>query len=182
MTHTQRLGNSSAWCVLSNEDPDPDKCAYRYELGRVWAKSRGLWVFCMLNPSRADHVKADLTITKCTGFVERFGGGGFVVVNAFGLRTPYPRELIEAKDPIGPCNSTHVSEAIAQSVRYGVIAAWGAPPPHHAVAEQIARTERLYMSWQCFGITMTGHPRHPSRLAYSTPLEFLTAARRKGLS
>lgn len=176
---TQRLGNDQSWCVLSTEVPNPDLCLYRYELGRVWAPSLGLDVYAMLNPSDADHERNDLTVTKCMGFSRRRGRGGIVIVNAFALRTPYPVDLLDAEDPVGPLNTTkHLHETLSRAAHGGMIAAWGIPPRSQVFARRIAEVERLCLSWHCLGVTKDGHPRHPSRLAYATPFELLSSARR----
>lgn len=100
---------------------------YRYTLSRDWdeTKPRVWWI--MLNPSTADHRVDDPTIRRVRGFTERFGAGGFTVMNLFAYRSSDPSDLRIVEDPIGPDNDVHFSDqlsraAISESM---VIAAWG---------------------------------------------------------
>lgn len=176
---TKRLGNDYAWCVLSDDEK------YRYELGRVWVPSRGLAVFCMMNPSVADDVDPDLTLTKCVGFAQQWNLGGVILVNAFALRSTNPRRLLHETDPIGPENDRFITDALLRSARKMTIAAWGGlPKPANGLYVpcdlplRIQRVERLCLSWHCLGITRDGFPKHPSRIAYDTKLNLLSFARR----
>ena len=56
---------------------------YRYRLERTWNLECGWVLFVMLNPSRADGLKDDHTITKCMHFARDWGYGGLVVANLF---------------------------------------------------------------------------------------------------
>ena len=59
---------------------------YRYRLWREWDRSRSTLAFLMLNPSTADHLTDDLTITRC---MSRPVGGKFgrlEVANLFPLK------------------------------------------------------------------------------------------------
>lgn len=176
----QRFGDEYAWCVMSDDGATADECTYRYELGRVWAPSRGLVVFCMLNPSRATHQTPDLTITKCAGFTRRWEMGGFLVVNMFGLRSTDPLALTKVSDPVGPYNDIYIAKAIRESSHKHVIAAWGGPPTKDPMfLDRFMAVERMYSPWQCLGVTTTGKPKHPSRLGYDAPLVDLIETRLK---
>lgn len=183
MAVVKRLGNEHAWCIFSDDE------RYRYELGRVWAPSLGLVVFCMLNPSTADHLDNDVTITKCTGFTRRWNHGGFLVVNAFALKSTDPLELVRQYDergnvvgidPIGAENNRFITDAIARSAFKMVVAAWGDAPRHHVIDARIRKVEDLYAPWSCLGVTKRGNPKHPSRLSYGAPPRLLAAVRRLG--
>jgi len=85
--------------------------AYRYLLWRTWDASlpRALWI--LLNPSMADERKDDPTLRRCTRFSASWRFGGLEIVNLFALRTPYPRDLYQAADPVGPANDRHIVAA-----------------------------------------------------------------------
>ena len=130
-----------------------------------------LWV--MLNPSTADGTKDDPTIRKCIGFATRHGCEAIEVVNLFALRATNPRELVGARDPVGPDNPR-----VLRDVRYAadaaMIVAWGGATRARALTEQRARRferELGHLPFSCFGTTERGQPRHPLMLAYATPLQ-----------
>lgn len=99
--------------------------AYRYELTRRWGKG-GVVCWIMLNPSVADAVRDDNTISKCIEFSDRWGYGQITVVNQCALRSTDPTVLKDHPDPSGPLNKTSVRTNVA--VADLVVAAWGANP------------------------------------------------------
>lgn len=130
---------------------------YRYALGRRWGVGPVLtWV--MLNPSTADHRRDDPTIRRCTGFARAWGFGGLRVVNLFALRTPDPRLLVAAEDPVGPGADRVLRRALRSSD--AVIAAWGNPPPPLRRRADEVRRWLPGGAW-CLGLTARGEPRHP---------------------
>ena len=52
-----------------------------------------------VNPSTADDVKPDRTITRVCGFADRLGFDSFVMLNAYPLRTPKIEELPAQLNP-----------------------------------------------------------------------------------
>lgn len=177
------IGTEEAWAVTSQDD------TYRYVLGRSWDgdlfgpdSTRPLWVFGMLNPSKA-RVENDPTVTKCIGFAKRGGACGLLVVNAMAYSTPYPKSLVEAErsgvDVFGPANAEAIAWAMchARSYRGRRIAAWGCVP-----AKVLPLAERgihafLYDTFlaaparvDCFGHNADGTPCHPLMLGYDTPI------------
>ena len=50
-----------------------DDAVHRFELWRTWDDTKPRMTFVMLNPSTADAVKSDATITRCIGFAMREG-------------------------------------------------------------------------------------------------------------
>ena len=59
---------------------------YRYSLSRTWDESKPLIGFIGLNPSTADDVIDDPTITRCINFAKSWGGGGLYMGNLFLLQ------------------------------------------------------------------------------------------------
>lgn len=103
----------------------------------------------------------------------------FDLVNLSALISTDPEGLKGTADPIGPELSPHIDAALAEADM--VIAAWGslaARPAwlrHHG--ETVLRVLTRLHDVRCLGKTADGSPRHPSRLAYSTPLELFRARR-----
>lgn len=156
------------FAVLSPDD------RYRYTLTRRWEGEAGgtkaLWI--MLNPSTADAFKDDLTIVKCMRFSALWGYDAMMVVNLFAFRTTYPTELLSASDARGPDNKRFVQSAIRSEAHPLVVCAWGGGfggrLPRFNVEKWVREAGKVPM---CLGKTRAGQPKHPSRIAYATPLE-----------
>ena len=115
-----------------------------------------LWIG--LNPSTADESQLDPTLTRIRSFSEREGFHGFWMANLFGLRTPYPKEMMAAADPVGPGNDASLQLAAKRCER--IVAAWGAIGEFQSRAEAVANLFPGRELW-CLGTTKDGHPRHP---------------------
>lgn len=127
---------------------------YRYALTRRWADGP-LMSWVMLNPSTADAIQDDPTIRRCMGFARQLGYAGIEVCNQFAFRTNNPRELLVAHDPQGPSNYQFLIDLPAP-----IFCGWG------NVAKQLRDLMSSVLlirqaSLRCFGITKSGHPRHP---------------------
>lgn len=183
------LGTVRAWAVTS-------PCGqYRYILGRMWddyfddgrewwdrEPARPLWCFGMLNPSKARHDVDDPTIRKCTGFAERGGAGGFVVVNTLAFSATHPTDMVTAHrngiDVCGKHNEAAIQWATSRPAVIGRnIAAWGRIPPKLKDLTQRGITAFLSPSADCLGVNADGSPRHPLMLRYDTPILRLADAR-----
>lgn len=155
---------------------------YRYRLGREWNPDLPKVCFVMVNPSKADAVRPDPTITRCIGFARSWGGaeggpfGGIDVVNLFALRSTDVTELKRAsargEDVIGPLNDQAITEAAAFAGL--VVCAWGvkAKIPKRHVARPWHVTHKVLKGFSlfCLGLTKCGQPGHPLMLAGVTPL------------
>lgn len=144
---------------------------YRYWLRRQW-RDRGpgiCWV--MLNPSRADGTIDDPTIRRCIGFSQRWGYGHLVVVNLFAYRTPYPQDLLEVADPVGPENDRHLLACARQADC--VLLAWGRCGD--LLGRAVVVKEQLQAIAPCYslGQTRSGQPRHPLYLRRETQPQLL---------
>lgn len=148
---------------------------WRYTLTRRWSTQPGrMAVWVMLNPSIADEHHLDATLRRCRSFSTREGCVGMTVLNLYALVSTNPAGLYAVEDPIGPENDAHITEVLAN--RWSllpplVICAWGAHPKAAERSEGVLRLIRGlgYGAW-CLGLTKSGAPKHPVRLAASTPL------------
>ncbi|MGA0540368.1 DUF1643 domain-containing protein [Neotabrizicola sp. VNH66] len=133
--------------------------AYRYRLSRHWGDGPG-WLFVMLNPSTASELANDPTIARCEARARRMGAPGLAVVNLFALRSPYPRALSVAEDPVGPENDRILSDAARQAG--AVLCAWG---NHGGLLNRAARVLALLRAsgrpLYHLGLTQQGQPFHP---------------------
>jgi hypothetical protein len=96
---------------------------YRYLLSRIWDDSKPKVVFIGLNPSTADELEDDPTITRCINFANSWGYGGIYMLNLFAYRTTYPKKLFKAHSPIGRFNNKYLIEYSQKTDK--VICAWG---------------------------------------------------------
>ena len=85
---------------------------YRYWLEANVSDDNGrVCMFLMLNPSTADAMKSDPTISTCKRFARDWGYGTVRVCNLFALRSPYPKVLKDSGDPVGPENDKWVMKS-----------------------------------------------------------------------
>lgn len=146
--------------VLSEEDPP----LYRYWLERWWDRSLPVMVWVMLNPSTADHSVNDPTILACMDFARRNGCGGIVVVNLYGLRSPHPKVMQAAANPVGPDNHEHLKRAFRLvATRPGslLICGWGRGDFNSMALGVRYHAQEANVPLHCFGLTKDGHPKHP---------------------
>jgi len=152
----------------------PDR-VYRYRLWRTWGDPSQRIVFVGLNPSTADESEDDPTIRKCIGFGKRWGFGRLDMLNLFAVRSTDPGGLpTDLERAIGPCNDEALTSAMTSAAR--VVWAWGSPA--------LARVRRMIAVRLDFWVNLpagtvehgtlgprllSGAPRHPLMLAYSTP-------------
>jgi hypothetical protein len=131
-------------------------------------------LFIGLNPSTADEITDDMTIKKCVGFAKQWSYQGIYMLNLYSYRTAYPLQLLAATDPIGNPANDNVLGYYAPRVGK-VVVCWGGVP--RSIREHLQWIERIKtvkdlitQPLYCLGLTQSGDPRHPSRLAYSTEL------------
>ena len=146
----------------------PDR-RHRYRLVHQWNPLFGerLMLWIGLNPSTADEAKLDPTLTRIATFSKREGFDGFWMANLFGLRTPYPEEMMAAPDPVGPENDASLLAAADRCEK--IVAAWGVSGVYQARADAVVRLFAGRKLW-CLGTTQDGHPRHPLYVAGKQPL------------
>ena len=129
---------------------------YRYALWRIWEESRPKVMFIGLNPSTADETEDDPTIRRCIGFARSWGYGGLIMANLFGFRATQPKDLMLAKDPIGPRNNRWL-HSLSNEARI-IIGAWGNGGSFLGRGENImSKFKNLYVLKR----TLSGHPVHP---------------------
>jgi hypothetical protein len=134
------------------------------------APAEGIGAFCMLNPSKADEMIPDPTITKVMGYCTRWGLRAAVVVNLYAFRSTDPKGLLGDHDIIGPDNDDWIE--IVGRLADRKFVAWGAGVRGVDVA---ARARDVLHRFgvddvMCLGVTKTGgFPLHPGRLSYSLP-------------
>ena len=133
---------------------------YRYRLGRRWQSKGATVTFIMLNPSTADAAQDDPTLRACIQFAQRWNYSALSVVNLFGYRTPYPRVLKLAAEPVGVENDAHVMRAVDEAET--VVLGWGnfggLLGRDRAILSLLAPYKHKLHYLQR---NKSGHPRHP---------------------
>ena len=154
----------------------PDR-RYRYLLRREILPSIGSQggqvAFLMLNPSTADEVKNDSTVSRCKGFTKRWGYHRLVVVNLSPFRATDPADLYAAgpePEDVWETNLAHIIETGMTSDR--LVAAYG----NHGAREQ--RAARVLTALKQAGVTVwclertsQGYPHHPRGMSNAVSLE-----------
>jgi hypothetical protein len=123
-----------------------------------------------LNPSTADETEDDPTVRRCIGYARDWGYSGLRMMNVFAFRATDPRDMLKAKDPVGPENNRLILKEARITTQYGergaILAAWG----NHGSHRDAAKSLTLMLSFQgiayaCLGATKSGQPKHPLYLA-----------------
>jgi hypothetical protein len=151
---------------------------YRYRLWREWDRSKPTLAFLMLNPSTADHLSDDPTITRCMSRAIAGRYGRLEVANLYPLRATDPAELLTHPDPLGPIGTADGAVLDAIDRASMVICAWGAHPaaaPRAADLMHIIRITGMRNKLYHLGLNKDGSPKHPLYIAASMrpkPFEF----------
>lgn len=130
---------------------------YRYKLTRLWDENLPYVHFVGLNPSTADAVINDPTITRCINFAKSWGYGGLIMTNLFAYRTPEPRILFAYNgDIIGPENDRYIQQGFAKAEK--TVVAWG---NHGIYNNRSVQVVRMLPEVYCLKINQSGQPAHP---------------------
>lgn len=150
-----------------------DDMKYRYVLERAWKPANGRCAFIGLNPSTADEVKNDPTVSRCINYARAWGYGAFVMLNAFALRSTDPKALYSEADPVGAENDRWILEEAGKASI--VVAAWGT---HARLNRRHEKLMDMLPVLHCLGTTKDGYPKHPLYLRKDEkPVEYKRSTR-----
>lgn len=141
--------------------------SYRYWLSRDWADSGPVLGWLMLNPSSADHLINDQTITRCIRRAATLGFSGIRVVNMFAWRSSDPVNLLKTEDPVGPLNDRYIVEILKPLPM--VIGGWGSVHPswRPRIEHVTTMLRQNNIELHALALTKDGQPRHPLYLPYN---------------
>jgi len=144
-----------------------DDMRYRYTLWRRWEPYPcRIVAFCGLNPSTADEVDPDPTVTREINFAKSWGYGGYIKVNLFAWRDTDPAGMLAAAEPIGELNDRAIDESARMSDLF--VCAWGADGVHRNRCNVVeSRLRRGGIELHMLRLTKHGHPGHPLYLPKS---------------
>ena len=132
---------------------------------------RGICMFIGANPSVAGETRNDLTITKETKWAGIWGYAEMWMLNLRAAVGTDPKSLEGLHDSIGEYNDLWIAECAKYADRivcaYGDLGKLG---NRARVVEEALLIAEHGNKMVCFGLTNAGLPKHPSRIAYSTPL------------
>jgi hypothetical protein len=146
----------------NNSGAEFSKCGkYRYKLWRIWDE-RLPKVMCIgLNPSTANAIRLDPTITNLIKMLKKLGYGGFYMMNLFAWISSKPEDLLTCENPIGE-NESKLKEI--EAICDDVIVCWG---NFKQAENRIQEVLPNYPNAKCFGVTKTGKPLHPLAMMYA---------------
>jgi hypothetical protein len=141
----------------------------RYVLGKY---NRDPLIVFGINPSKASAEKNDTTISIVENIAKMRGKDGYIMLNIYPVRaTELDDNFPKVEDEVlVEQNLRYISERIKQGDE--VIAAWGTHIcDHDYFLKSLIRINEVIKEksakWICLKKTKSGHPHHPTRLAYS---------------
>ncbi|MDD5700230.1 MAG: DUF1643 domain-containing protein [Candidatus Nanoarchaeia archaeon] len=138
---------------------------YRFVLRRVWDDKKGRTVFIGLNPSTADEIKNDPTVSRMISLSKSWGFGSVSVCNLFAFRATFPSDLKKAENPIGDENDSFILKEMQDADK--VIACWG---NHGKFLNRSENFSKNLKNFEHFGFTKAGEPHHLLYLRKDAPL------------
>lgn len=151
-------------CNIGAKFSDDGK--HRLVLWRSWDVTRPMAMCIGLNPSTANSVSNDPTITRLvhkSGLLHSNGFGGLYMLNLYTQVTPFPKQL----DLTTICPAELIREYTDKTE--AVIFCWGsfkqAVEPSRLLIEK-----GLFTEPKCFGKNADGSPKHPLYLPSKTKL------------
>ena len=111
-----------------------------------------------LNPSTADEVDSDPTITRCVHYARRWGYGGLLMTNIFALRSTDPKVLYRHPEPVGEENDAWLKSCAAMAEI--IIAGWGVHGALHGRGQAV-RYILPQAKLHILKLTQARHPGHP---------------------
>jgi len=111
------------------------------------------------------------------GFASRYHFDGFIMLNLYPKRTPYPNKLpLRIDRQLADLNRQLIEDLLVEHPEGSLLAAWGSIielRPYLKTQLQLIQqlTNTHHSKWLKIGeLTKSGHPRHPSRAAYAEGL------------
>ncbi|WEV59041.1 DUF1643 domain-containing protein [Bifidobacterium sp. ESL0728] len=145
---------------------------YRYYLARKWNDSLPMMAFILLNPAtRYGEQKLDMddsTIQLCYDLAEKWGKGGFVVLNLYAAVAGTIDQLKTISNPIGADNDDWIRKLGQMTEVDLVVAAWGDEASANRVnaVKKILQKE-LGIQLYCVRKNPSGNPMHLQRMHYA---------------
>ncbi|MEN1785803.1 MAG: DUF1643 domain-containing protein [Bacteroidota bacterium] len=140
----------------------------RYVLWRTWEPMLSRVLFIGLNPSQAGVDTEDATTKRLRRHAQRFGFGGYVLMNCFSAIVTNSKDLKTFGD--WPRNVAYLNQVIPHCNT--VVFAWGKHPLVKQEGRDIYFKKRFPSAMQ-LGINKDGSPKHPLYLPYNITLNLM---------
>lgn len=139
--------------------------AYRYTLWRTIGAGDRSIAWCGLNPSTADHLQLDPTVTRVVKRSREMGFGTVWMTNLFGFRATDPAVMKAEMYPT-EANPGEYWEAVDPVYANAeiIVCCWGVHGIHFDRASYwLAEVRRSHWGdkLRCLDLTKDGHPKHP---------------------
>ncbi len=138
---------------------------YRYALWRVWNPRHPLLLQIGLNPSTANEIRNDPTITRGIVRANNNKFGGFLMANLYGYVSTDPSALLQEGDFIGEFTDYYLRQMISLSSKQ--LCGWGSFKPVKLRASVVLK---MIPEPYCLGVNSDGQPKHPLYIGYDTPM------------
>lgn len=146
---------------------------YRYLLTRNIGFGDRKIMFLMVNPSTADEIRNDNTVSRCIDFANRWGYGRLFVTNLSPLRATDPK-VLKSSGPDPEDVRLKNLDVIVQTgckcdmivVAYGIHGKYENRAQYTLEKLRKSGLDNIY----CLGITKDGYPRHPLMVRKETEL------------
>jgi hypothetical protein len=136
-----------------------DDKLYRYRLERTFDEDLLKVAFVGVNPSIADDIADDKTITKCINYAKTWGYGGIVMVNLFAFISTDPSQLKSIGNPVGTDNDKHLNEVFNSFGTIGkIVCCWG---ENGKLFDRDKEVLKMIDEPYCLRINADDSPAHP---------------------
>lgn len=152
-----------------------DCMSYRYLLQIEWDPELPRIQFIGLNPSTADEMKDDRTITRIKRFSRDWGYGCVMMTNLFAFRATDPKMMKAHTQPIGESKGSYITVCGTEFSNANdfqihdtrmrcetAVACWG---NHGTHLYRATKVKQFLKNLSCFRITENGQPEHPLYLS-----------------
>lgn len=128
-----------------------------------WNKGLDFCLFIGLNPSIADEVRLDPTVTRCYKYAQRWGYHFLLMANIYSKISTDPKGVdFKFNDPDDRMNNEY---EIAQVVKMSdcIVLAWGSNADEQITSHwlRLFRLSHPNISLHCFAVNKNGSPKHP---------------------
>jgi len=138
---------------------------YRYALWRVWNSRKPLLTAICLNPSDANELKDDPTITRLMARAYKNGFGGLLMANLYAYVSTDPKALLNNHNTVGELTDYYIKQMVILSDRQ--LCGWGSFKP---VTKRAPAVLLMLKEPYCLGINADGQPKHPLYIGYDVPM------------
>ena len=142
-----------------------DDRIYRYALWRVWNNNQPVLLQIGLNPSKANEIRSDPTITRGIVRADKTGFGGFLMANLYAYVSTQPGALLGDGDFIGEYTDYYLKQMIDVSQRQ--LCGWGFFLP---VLRRAPTVLAMIKEPYCLGMNKDSQPKHPLYVGYNVPM------------